>query len=335
VADFALLLRASDKQAGMFNLMAGANTYAGGLLCGEEESLSHILEEIEKESIRALILVETDPFWRFPDRQRLERALDKLELLVTLDYLNSQAVQKAHIFLPTATIYEAGGLYANQEGRVQYAPPAFAGGKPIAQIGDGDHPPRIYDAGLPDSDLRAASRTLIELADEALSTDETKAYESIWKLLPDGIPEFNNYASADQIPEDGFHLGAGVNPDLRFNLDRVREKEHSPAREEGFELLLTDWTFGTEELSSLSPCLIELEREPCLVMHVDDAKDLGCTDGDFVEITTELGSLQVMVALDQAMASGVLCLPRHPRLPWRIFKDMEIAIKKDQIKKRV
>ena len=162
-----------------------------------------------------------------------------------------------------------------------------------------------------------------------------EAYQSIWKLLADGIPEFKDFVSADQIPQEGFHLGAGVNPDLRFNLDWIREKEHTPDREEGFELLLTDWTFGTEELSSLSPCLIELEREPCMVRHVGDAKELGCTDGDFVEITTELGSLQVMVALDQTMAPGVLCLPRHPRLPWRIFKDIKITIKKDHIKKRL
>jgi NADH-quinone oxidoreductase subunit G len=335
MADFALLLQAADRRAGVFNLLSGANTYAGGVLCAEDFSLLHVLEEIEKGTIRALILAETDPFWRFPDRQRLERALDKLDLLVVLDYLNSRAVQKAHIFLPTATLYEAGGLYVNQEGRVQYAPPAFSGGKPIAQIGDGDHPPRIYDAGLPESDLQAACLTLVELADEDLATDEIKARQSIWKLLSDGIPEFSDVASADQIPEHGFHLGAGVNPDLRFTLDWVREKEHSPDRDDGFELLLTDWTFGTEELSSLSQCLIELEREPCLVMHTVDAQHLGFAEGDFVEITTELGSLQVMVALTQAMAPGVLCLPCNPRLPWRIFKDMKITIKREQIKKRV
>jgi anaerobic selenocysteine-containing dehydrogenase len=99
--------------------------------------------------------------------------------------------------------------------------------------------------------------------------------------------------------------------------------------------LLADWTFGTEELSSLSPCLIEVEPEPCLIMHVSDAQHLGCTDGDFVEITSERGSLQVMVALAQNMAPGVLCLPRHPRLPWQIFRDVKNKIKRDQIKKRV
>ena len=40
--------------------------------------------------------------------------------------LNSETAQKAHIFLPTTTLYESGGVYINQEARVQVAPPATA-----------------------------------------------------------------------------------------------------------------------------------------------------------------------------------------------------------------
>jgi NADH-quinone oxidoreductase subunit G len=334
LADFGLLLQAADKQAGVFYVMSGANAFAGGVHGTEDISLLQIIEEIEDGSIKALILAETDPYWYFPDRQRLESALEKLDLLVVLDCLHSRTAQKAHMFLPTTTLYETGGIFVNQEGRVQYASPVFSGGRPIAQIGDGDHPPRVYDAGLPESDSQAAWLTLAELADESLLTDESKARQTIWEIMSDGHPEFSNYEAMDQIPEDGFHLADCEKPDLRFSSDWVREAEKTGGPDESFELLLTDWTFGTEELSSLSPCLIELEPEPCLVMHLRDAQDLGCTAGDFVEITTELGSLQVAVALGHNMAPGVLCLPRHPRLPWQIFRDMKIKIKRDQIKKR-
>jgi len=335
VADFALLLKASDKQAGVFYLMSGANAFAGGVLDSEDFSLLQIVEEIENGSIQALILAETDPFWYFPDRQRLESALDKLDLLVVLDFLHSRAAQKAHVFLPTATLYEAGGIYANQEGRLQYAPPAFSGGAPVAQVGGSDHPPRIFDAGLPGSDPQAACLMLARLADDNLLTDEKNVRQNIWKLLSEGIPELRSYASADQMPDDGVRMGVTEKSDMRFSLDWAREKENFPGPDDDFELLLADWTFGTEELSSLSPCLIEVEPEPCLIMHVSDAQHLGCKDGDFVEITSERGSLQVMVALAQSMAPGVLCLPRHPRLPWQIFRDVKNKIKRDQIKKRV
>ena len=334
-ADFALLLQASDKQAGVFYLMSGANAFAAGVLGADDSCLFQIIEEIEKGSIRALILTETDPYWHFPDRQRLECALDKLDLLVVLDYLNSRAAHKAHVFFPTATIYEAGGIFINQEGRVQFAARAFSGGTPIALTGGGDHPPRVYDAGLPGSDPMAAWLTLVKLADGNLAQDETSARESIWKILSDYIPELANYASADQIPDDGVRLDTGENVNLRFAANWALEKEIDPDQHDGFELLLVDWTFGTEELSSLSPCLVEMEPEPYLVMHTEVGQSLGCTDGDFVEIASETGSLQVMVSLVQNMAPGILCLPRHPRLPWQIFKCGSVKLKKDQIKKRV
>jgi NADH-quinone oxidoreductase subunit G len=333
-ADFALLLQASDKQAGVFYVLPGANAFAGDMLDTEDSSLLQIIEEIENGSIKALILVETNPYWCFPDRQRLDNALDKLDLLVVLDYLPSRAVRKAHVFLPTQTLYESGGLYANQEGRVQYAPAVFSGGKPIAQAGGGDHPPRVYNTGLPESDLQPAWLTLAQLADENLAADTPKARETIRELLADSFPEIRKYDSFDQLPEDGFHLNGTAKPELRFSLDWIHDVEENQDPDDEFELLLTDWTFGTEELSSLSPCLVELEPEPCLVMHLRDAQQLGLGAGDFVEIKTGLGSLQVMVALDHNIAPGVLCLPRHPRLPWQIFRDMKIKIKRDQIKNR-
>jgi NADH-quinone oxidoreductase subunit G len=334
-ADFALLLQAADKAAGVFYLMSGANAFAGGLLCDADSSLLGIIEDIEKGSIRALILAETDPYRHFPDRRRLERALDQLDLLVVLDYLNSPVAQKAGVFLPTATIYETGAIFINQEGRLQMSPPAFPGGTPAAQIGGGDHPPRIYDAGLPGSEPAPASLTLASVGVENFPSDEKNAAENIWKMMTDSIPELANYESADQIPQGGIRLGSTENSDLRFVFDWSLEKDVLDRPDDEYELVLVDWTFGTEELSSLSPCLQELEREPCLVMHAGDAQKLGIEDGDFVEITSDADNLQVMVRLAGNMARGTLFLPRHPRLPWQIFRDIKIKIKSDQIRKRV
>jgi NADH-quinone oxidoreductase subunit G len=70
-------------------------------------------------------------------------------------------------------------------------------------------------------------------------------------------------------------------------------------------------------------------------MHADDAQKLGVGEGDFVEITFDANSLQVMVCLADNMARGILLLPRHPRLHWQIFRDTKVKIKRDQIKKRV
>ena len=52
-------------------------------------SAEAILEGIDQGRIKALVLVENDPFWTFYDEERLARALERLELLVVLDYLPS------------------------------------------------------------------------------------------------------------------------------------------------------------------------------------------------------------------------------------------------------
>jgi NADH-quinone oxidoreductase subunit G len=334
-ADFALLLQASEKQAGVFYLMPGANAFGGGMLSEENNSFLRIIEDIENGSTRALILAETDPYWHFPDRQRLEGALDKLDLLVVLDYLNSRALQKSHIFLPTATVYESGGMFINQEGRVQTAPRAFPGGIPITQTGGGNHPPRLYDGGIPGSQPRAAWRALLQLAGGMTSESENNATEKLWDMLIHTIPELADYASVDHLPEGGVRLGTDEHVDLRYSVNWPSEMDYYRSRDDAFELLPVDRTFGTEELSSLSPCLRELEPMPCLGMHSDQAATMGLKQGDLLEIDTKNGSPRVELCTAENIAPGTLVLPRHRALEWQMFGNGKIRIRKEQIRKKI
>jgi NADH-quinone oxidoreductase subunit G len=334
-ADFALLLQASEKQAGVFYLMPGANAFGGGMLSEENNSFLRIIEDIENGSTRALILAETDPYWHFPDRQRLEGALDKLDLLVVLDYLNSRALQKSHIFLPTATVYESGGMFINQEGRVQTAPRAFSDGIPITQTGGGNHPPRLYDGGIPGSQPRAAWRALLQLAGGMTSESENNATEKLWDMLIHTIPELADYASVDHLPEGGVRLGTDEHVDLRYSVNWPSEMDYYRSRDDAFELLPVDRTFGTEELSSLSPCLRELEPMPCLGMHSDQAATMGLKQGDLLEIDTKNGSPRVELCTAENIAPGTLVLPRHRALEWQMFGNGKIRIRKEQIRKKI
>ena len=123
VADNALLLLSAKDRAGLFYLMPGANAFGASLLSSEDSSFVDTIEAIERGTIKALLLVESDPFWAFPDQERLRQSIDKLELLLVMDYLPSKAAQVAHILLPTQTLFETETSFVNQEGRVQFAPP--------------------------------------------------------------------------------------------------------------------------------------------------------------------------------------------------------------------
>ena len=310
-ADLTLLLQAAEKKAGLFYIMPGANAYGAGLASDPQMSFLQIVEGIENGEIKALILAECDPFNHFADRKRLEAAIDQLEMLVVMDYLNTEAVGRAHMFLPTATLYEAGGLFINQEGRLQIAGQAYKGGLSIVESGGGDHPPRNYGAGIPAADTRPAWQLLANLADN----NAGPADDRVW--LADIIPEIADLPSWDDISDEGVRLQSAANADLRFKGQNAFAIDKSGTRDGGLKLILVEQTFGTEELSTYASCLGELASEPCATLHTRDADALQLQNGDRIEIETDSGSLEILLRVTDNMASGILLVPRHHKLEWQ------------------
>ena len=332
-ADLVLHLRAADKNAGLFYLLPGANAFGAGRLCDSEASLLSIIDAIEAGQVKALILVESDPFFHFPDRQRLARALDKLELLIVLDYLGSDAVEEANIFLPCTTLCESDGIFVNQEGRAQMNRQAYRGGAPIVQSGRGSHPPRVYGSKIPGADAKPAWQILAELAGEKLKPEEKSRPTRIYNYLAGIIPELAAADFSAAFPENGIRLLSGAKTDLRPKSDTGRQTKPQPENSEKLGIVMTDLTFGTEVLSAHSECLRELEPEPAVLLHISDAQNLNLVDGSRVSIQTESGSFEAQLKVVVNMAAGVLIVPRHRNLSWQIFKPGITSISRDQIKK--
>ena len=332
-ADLALFLRAADKKAGLFYLLPGANAFGAGLISDEEASMLGIIEAIEKGEVKALVLVESDPFFHFSDRKRLTHALDRLDLLIVLDYLNSGALSKAHIFIPTTTLFEADGIFVNQEGRAQMIRQAYSCGVPIVQSGGGDHPPRTYGTGIPGADPMPAWLTLSRFTDRLLAPENKippAAYDS-W--LADMVPELADIDPTADIPDKGLRLLSGVETDLRFTIDvsgRLMENQESSGN---LKLIFTDLIFGSEELSVHSSCLQELEPQPAVLMHTSDAHRLDLVNGDAVSIQTESGIFEARLRVVENMAAGVLIVPRHRKLSWQVFETGANSIGRNQIQK--
>jgi NADH-quinone oxidoreductase subunit G len=326
-ADLAQLLQAADKNAGLFYILPGANAFGSALIANSERSFVQVVEGIENGDIKGLILVESDPGSQFADRKRLQQAFDQLELLIVMDYLNTEAASSAHIFFPTTTLYETGGIFVNQEGRLQVADKAYKGGLPIVQSGGGDHPPREYETGIPKAAARPAWQLVADLADKKTET----AYDRV--LLADIIPEIADLSSWDNLPEDGVRLQSAANPDLRFKGQNAFAIDKAGARENGLVIILVDWTFGTEELSAYSSCLQELDPKPYATMHTRDAAALNLNNGDRIVIETDNGSLELQLRVADNMAPGYLVIPRHRRLNWQVLGPGRVVIGKDRIKK--
>lgn len=350
-ADLALLLKAVGKEAGLFYLLSGANAFGAALIsapgqpdaagrgsgqrpwglaaAGEPSepndpalSADAILEGIDQGRIKALVLVENDPFWTFYDEERLARAFERLEFLLVLDYVPSASVKRAHVVLPTVPVFErTASSFVNQEGRAQAALPVHGGGTPLALISPDVHPPRTFLDHVPGSDPRTPAEIFRELT-RALSGLADPAPVDLWAWLSRQNSIFTPLGAFAEHPE-----GLRLLPSARLEHDFAAPPAPpaAPAPDQ-VELLLVDWTFGTDELASYSPLMRETETAPVLLIHPDDAGKWGLGDGSRANVHLPKGSLAVTVKLAAALAPGVMVLPRHRQLDWRKLAETPVYL---------
>jgi NADH-quinone oxidoreductase subunit G len=330
-ADHVRLLKAAKGRAGLFYLLPGPNAFAAAMLSAPEAV--DLLEAMENGSVKALLIVENDPFWSYPHRERLIRALDNLELLVVLDYLPSATVARAQVFLPTATVFEKEfSHYVNQEGRLQQAAPLHQGGTPIIQVSGGTHPPRTFLEAIPGGEPRPAAEILTALADALTEGEGLPAEGDLWGWLSGqheafqrlaSLPEAERAAGVRLLPEEG---GVG-----KFSPEPWAKPVEPPTGQ--LELLLVDQTFGTEELAGYSAYIQKVEEEPHLLLHADLAADLGLAAGDQVALHLPGGEVTVRLQTALGMEPRVAVLPRHRRLDWQKVYGWPTWIAPDRIKK--
>jgi anaerobic selenocysteine-containing dehydrogenase len=227
-------------------------------------------------------------------------------LLVCLDYLPTQAAARAHVLFPTSTHFETGSHFINQEARLQYAEAVHASSRPLSQVTAGKHPPRDYgwhgDAPGP----QPAWQVLQDLCDRVTGQKEQADIQALLQQLHPGCSE-----------QAGLLLQKEAGAAYHFPVPASREAAREPG---AMELILTAWTFGTEELSSYSAPAAGVKSEPHVMMHVEDAARGGLNDGDMVILHLDRGILQLRLQTSAGMARGCVVLPRHRDLEWQQLK---------------
>jgi NADH-quinone oxidoreductase subunit G len=319
-ADSALFLRGCEKRSGLFYVLPAANAYGAALLSRFDDSVERMIEGMERGSIKALVVVENDPLRSFPERRRLQEAIDRLELLVVLDYLPSIAVSCTDIVLPTKTLFETVGTFVNQEGRAQQAFPVHHGGLPIALTGEGGHPPRSFRVDIPGGEPMAAWQILRRLNQALTSTGtDTGPEESardLWKWLAEKNPVF---ISLDVLSRDaeGTCLVPVKSSESPYVRDGLIQRKKDLDTQKEMEILLVEMIYGTEELSTYSMPIRKMETTPQLWIHTKDAERLGFKSKDTIRLLLGGEEVSVELCAIENMAPGVAILPRHRQLEWQ------------------
>jgi len=304
-ADLARLLYRVKGQCGLYNVMPGPNAF-GAALFNHESTVDFpgLLAAIEKKEIKGLLVVEADPFHDFCDRQQLEKSLAGLDLLVCLDYLPSELARRAHIFCPTTTHFETGSHFVNQEGRLQFAAAVHECGRPLSQTTPGKHPRRDYAWHGEEYAPRPAWRILQDLGGRITGHQSSGRgdVDYLQNEMRQRLRELHQGESGD-----GYHPATPVPSRVKGNNGAL-------------ELILAEWLFGTEELSTYSEFVAGAVPEPLALMHHEDAVRAGLDNGDMVTLHLDRGILRLRLATTVKMARGCLIVPRHRDLNWQQVK---------------
>jgi predicted molibdopterin-dependent oxidoreductase YjgC len=82
-------------------------------------NMVRMIEAAEAGSLKALYIMGENPLRALPQSDRVQKALQKLDILVVQDIINSETAKIADAVLPGAAISEKQGSVTNLEGRIQ------------------------------------------------------------------------------------------------------------------------------------------------------------------------------------------------------------------------
>ncbi len=309
----ARLLRGQGQEARLSFILPGANALGAVLTAPEEARAGDLLEAMEEGEVRALLVVENDPFHGFADRPRLQRALERLRLLVVLDHLPSPAAERARVLIPTSNLYEAAGAsLVNQEGRLQRAHPAHPGGTPLSQLGGGGHPPRVFSPSIPGGDPRPAAGLLDDLARLMSPASELLPRPSGWEWLSRRQPAVAA-ALHHGRPQPGRRL-------LPIRVSAREGREYAVAAPVGpreLELMVSPSFLDGEELAGYSSILSAAAEAAALWLHPETAQDLGLETGCRVRLELGQGELELPLRTSGDMHPRTAVLVAGADTPWR------------------
>ncbi len=278
----------------------------------------------DPDRIRALIVVAGNPVLTFPNTAKMERALRRLDLLVSIDLYVSDTGSFADYNLPAATMFEKGGVHFMTS---SFEPFPFVEWKPklleprggarsewdifrdisrAAKIPFLNQPVAsgidrvlsLLGRGLTERDLaRLVLRKTSSLRKLERSPNGIKVGDIEWGALLDG----------------GLHTEDGrvdlAPADLTEALTDAVAAPPLPTAEHPLLLIsggrraasFNTWTHNI-------PALMEKLKGNWATMNPTDAAPLHIRDGDRIRVSSAVGSVEIKVVVSDSIRSGVVMI---------------------------
>jgi formate dehydrogenase len=276
----------------------------------------------DPDRIRALVVVAGNPVITFPNTEKVERALRRLELLVCIDIYPSDTIAFADYALPAATLFEKGGLHFLTS---TFEPYPFLEwhSKIVERRGESRSEWEIFKAlsraaGVPflnDPLLDRVARVLdglgVGFSEDLLYRFLLLGKTSLRRLkrTPGGIKlgEIRFGGLLDhglRTPDGRLQLAPS---DLMSALPEALVGPPGPTEEHPFLLVsgvrrLAGYNSWTHHIAPLAEKL----GGNWAILNPADAERLGVTEGQLVQVRSRVGELEIEARLSSDIREGVI-----------------------------
>jgi assimilatory nitrate reductase catalytic subunit len=283
-------------------------------LPGKGVSAYEMLQKIDEGEIKAMIVLGSNPVVSSPNSSMVERALQKLELLVVVDLFETETAKFAHWLLPGSSFLEGEGTLTNLEGRVFHRPQALP---------------------LP-GECKPDFRIICELAEE-LGRGAYFQYDSIEDVFNElrrttagGKADYSGITYERLKREKGVfwpcpsedHPGTPhmykdrfAHPDGKAKLFGITPKMPAEPIDEDYPYILTTGRLGTHYLSGVqtrrTPGLVKKAPVPVAEIHPWLAGKIGLGIGSKIRITSRRASLVFQVKITEGIQPRTIFVPFH------------------------
>ncbi len=269
------------------------------------------------ERVRALIVVAGDPLRSVPGAHELERAMDRLDALITIDLFESAIGRRADVLLPATSWLERADL-ALPGLPLQTTDLLQTTRAVMDPIGDARADHRILaDLSLAlDRPLFGSASLARWLRDHELDAAIGAATELAWRLF-DRVPARRGHGVRVPAPRPGGYLGRGpMTPGHRVRFwdrsldgerDRLDAHERALAAQRGFVLIGRRRRIGHN--SWLHGAVREGASEAEAWLATEDMQALGVDDGAMIELRTESARLRLPAFAHDGIVRGTVVVP--------------------------
>ncbi len=274
--------------------------------------------------IRALVVVGGNPVITFPNTAKVERALERLDLLVSIDLYLSDTGTFADYNLPAATMFEKGGFHFLTS---TFEPYPYAEWKPkvVEPRGEARSEWDIFRdisraAGVPflnDPALNALDRVMGSFG-SGLSNDDLARYLLFGKTSLRRLKRSRGGIKFADIKWGNFLATRLETADRKVHLapaeftDAVRAAlEQPPLPTAELPLLLISGGRRAASFNSWThniPKLMEKLKGNHAVINPEDANKHGVADGELVRVTSASGTLEISAVVSADVRPGVVVI---------------------------